>query len=777
LFGAATASAAWTRPAGFAGDTPPAASAAAVSRASQVAPAADSFAPAGVEASASGRSAASPGDPTTGTSTARAGAAGAAWDAGLIDLAISPDPSDEFAPFSPPRATSLGSGGGGALPGRGGSPVIASPPILAPAPPPVPAFNGPAPGFGWSGGLTAAPQRGTAPAPTPPTAPAQQEGGSVTGFARQISLGGTTTLAPPVMGLPGGSDAPIFPTDPGGDASGGSDGNSPPAGQAPTAAGAIVAASNPDLVTSFDGLNSYQQRFANNGNQLNVVPPDQGLAVGNGDVLEVVNCVLQVYNTSGQPLTGVEDLNTFFGYPAQINRTTGARGPEVTDPSAYFDQPTQHWFVDVLTFDTNPKTGAFTGTDHIDIAVSQTADPTGGWNIYRLPIQDDGTQGTPNHDSGGYNGPFLGDYPHIGADANGIYITTNEFELAAPGAFRAAQVYAFPKSALASGAATVPVVQFDTIDANLSGYPGFTLIPSLTPGSSYAGGHGGTEFFLSSSDAPFRNASGSDNVLGLWSMTNTQSLNGPNPSPSLSYSLLNVNTYTLTPASAVNQKAGDFPLGELLNNPADSKAVIGTTDPYAPEVESTLENMDTRMTQVTYANGKLWGALDTAVNVGGQVQAGVEWFVINPNAGGSGRVDNQGYLALAGNNLIFPAIAVTPSGKGVMGFSVAGNDYYPSAAYATIDARNGVGDIHIAANGVGPEDEFADYKFFRGGQTSPRFGDYGAAVADGNTIWVGNEYIANAGTLAQYMADPTLGGARGVYTNWDTRLTQVQVQG
>ena len=48
-------------------------------------------------------------------------------------------------------------------------------------------------------------------------------------------------------------------------------------------------------------------------------------------------------------------------------------------------------------------------------------------------------------------------------------------------------------------------------------------------------------------------------------------------------------------------------------------------------------------------------------------------------------------------------------------------------------------------------------------------------MADGNTIWVANEYIANTGTLAQYMADPTLGGTRARETNWDTRLSQVKV--
>jgi hypothetical protein len=76
-----------------------------------------------------------------------------------------------------------------------------------------------------------------------------------------------------------------------------------------------------------------QQRTANNGNQFSVEPPDQGLAVGNGDVLEVVNDVLPVYDSSGNPLSGVVDLNTFYGYePAVVRGTNPVFGPSITDP-------------------------------------------------------------------------------------------------------------------------------------------------------------------------------------------------------------------------------------------------------------------------------------------------------------------------------------------------------------------------------------------------------------------------------------------------------------
>ena len=39
------------------------------------------------------------------------------------------------------------------------------------------------------------------------------------------------------------------------------------------------------------------------------------------------------------------------------------------------------------------------------------------------------------------------------------------------------------------------------------------------------------------------------------------------------------------------------------------------------------------MQQVMYANGKLWGALDSAVTVGGENRAGVAYYVLNPIVG------------------------------------------------------------------------------------------------------------------------------------------------
>jgi hypothetical protein len=551
------------------------------------------------------------------------------------------------------------------------------------------------------------------------------------------------------------------------------------------------AKSNPELNLSFDGLRHRDQRLANGGNQFSLEPPDQGLCVGNGFVMETINDVLRVYSTSGSPLIKVTDLNTFYGYPAAINRTTFVRGPFVTDPSCYFDQPTQRWFHVVLTLDSFPN-GAFKGSNHLDLAVSQTSNPTGSWTIYRIPVQDDGTDGTPNH--GCSPGPgsakatnpnaCLGDYPHIGADANGFYITTNEYSLFGP-EFKAAQLYAFSKSALASNAASVAVTQFDTTGL-VNGNPGFTVWPASTPGTAYETGAGGTEYFLSSDAADEANGHGVSTDLIVWALTNTQSLSTASPALSLSNSVLTVNPYAIPPKA--DQKAGDIPLGDCINDTTTSTPFgpgcwrfFFAKEPAHNEVESHLDSNDTRMQQVVFANGKLWGALDTALTLNGVNKAGIEWFIVKPSvssAGVTGAIAKQGYLGLANNNLTYPAIGVTNSGRGVMAFTVVGADNYPSPGYAAIDASVGTGDIHVIVSGAGPDDGFTSYKAFVGSPPRTRWGDYGAAVADGNSIWIASEYIGPAGatpcTFSEYLSTGfSCNGTRTSLGNWYTRISNL----
>jgi hypothetical protein len=589
------------------------------------------------------------------------------------------------------------------------------------------------------------------------------------------------------------------------------------------------AKSNPKFNFGFEGLNFYQQRYSRGGNQFSVEPPDQGMCAGNGYVVEAVNDVLNVFDTGGHSVlpdntatnivagfprnvNHAVDLNSFYGYAPAINRSTGIRGQFVTDPSCLYDAATQRFFVVVLTLETVPTTGAFTTVNHLDIAVSQTSNPAGSWNIYCVNVTNDGSN------IGGTNpGPYLGDYPHIGADANGFYITTNAYPWCCNG-FSGAQIYALPKAQLAAGASSVSVQHIDTSgmvnapsDAG-STQPGFTLWPAQSPGTQFNFADNGTEYFLSSNAAdeaqhPVSGTAGSrtSTQLIVWTLKNTASLNTASPAVSLSNNILAVGRYGVPPKQ---QQPGSgaapttaVPQGYCLNN-TTTRTIAGKkgcwrllvgSDAHAagPEVVASPDSNDTRMQQVMYANGQLWGALDTALNPdGGPQRAGIAWYVVNP---ATPKVVLSGYLGASGHDFTYPAIGVTASGRGVMAFTDTGDSTYPSAAYAPIDALAGVGAWADVPGGLGAaaDDGFSGYKQ----QNFPdpirsRWGDYGAAAVDGNSVWIASEYIARTcgytdwggpfftggtgdnllGTCAGASHGP---GPRTALANWSTRISEL----
>lgn len=541
-------------------------------------------------------------------------------------------------------------------------------------------------------------------------------------------------------------------------------------------------AQNPRLGASFDGLNFFDQRFANGGNQFSVEPPDQGLCIGNGKVVEIVNSVYQVFDEHGHALTNPIDINTLFGYPAAIDRTLGVIGPDVFDPSCLYDQQTNTFFVLASTLDSLGD-GTLTGTSHVDILVG--SDPTKAYTRYSIDTTND-AQCTLD----GVNpGPCFPDYPHMGADANGIYITTNVFDFFGP-FFDGVNIYALPKAALASTPATVTATLVGTNGAGPSDDGGqfFTAIPAVSPGADqFATAGNGTEYFVSSR-AIFTNE-GTSSSLNVIRLSNTKSL-ATTPNLQLSSSTVGVDEYGV-PAPPT-QKKGQTPLadceGSDMKIPAFKIPCWQAVDPtfgFGAKTklqENVLDGNDSRVGGVSYAAGKLWADLGSAATDSHNNPVdGVAWFVVDPGAS-QPHLLNQGMLVKDGTNLTYPSLAATSKGSAAMGFTIVGQPDFPSAGYAGLDARHGTGDVQYAAPGVGPQDGFTEYQpFFSDGSPRPRWGDYGAAVADGNSIWVASEYIGQSCNLRDYVkpspsnasAFGTCGDTRGVLGNWDTRISQL----
>jgi hypothetical protein len=504
--------------------------------------------------------------------------------------------------------------------------------------------------------------------------------------------------------------------------------------RAPVAPLAAAAAPTPSF-RGFTGLTHLEQRTARNGNQFSTEPPDQGLAVGSGFVLEAINSALNVYDTNGvQLLPRPIALSEFFGLPPGINRTTGVFGVFPGDVSCLFDPETQRWFV-VAWAQLNTATDVPLQQSRLYLAVSQTSDPTGAYLIYTLntTLAKDPDQG----------GPRIPDFPHFAVDHNGLYISINEFGINPDGSFDGfidAAILAISKQDLidGSGGSFPRVVRFPLPFS--SGFE-FTVFPAYTPpGGGPLLANGGTQFFVSSH---FVNTT--EHTMAVWALTNTSSLNSANPNLNLRAVVVETQPFHF-PTTAAVQKKGFHPLGESLGEPVEK-----------------LDPGDIRIISATYSSGRLWSTLTSQMlDTQGVPRFVSEYFAFNPNINGAfftASLVTQGVVAKSGANLLYPAIAVNAQQKGGIVFTLVGPTDNPSAAFVPVN-NTSVGAIQIARAGNEPDDGFSGYPEF-GGNGVARWGDYSAAAIDADGVtWMATEYTPDI--------------ARTVNANWCTYVIRLE---
>ena len=511
-------------------------------------------------------------------------------------------------------------------------------------------------------------------------------------------------------------------------------------------------------VFGFAGLTQREQRLAAHGNQFSLEPPDQALCAGNGFVVEAVNNAIAVYDTNGNRLAGPTALSELFGFAPEIDRTTGIVGPFVSDPKCAYDRETGRWFLTELAQDNGNNAGA-TGRNYNVIAVSQSSDPRGGFLTFTYDVTDDGLNGTPDHGQADHafvcapaTGGCFGDQPLLGVDKYGVYQSTNEFG----NGFNGAQIYAISKQGLIAAADGDPSpivgVAFDAgaLPTPENACCWYSVQPAI--GSSREDredGEGsserGVEYFLSALQFGSPDAYALlDNRIAVWALSNTRSLMSDSPDLGLSFKVIASQTYGQPNPAA--QKPGPTPFATL----------IGLGEPEAP-----LNTNDDRMNQVVYANGLLYGAVNTIIGDGSRT--GIAWFAVKPtlhHGAVSGKVEEQGYVAVDGESVFFPSVAVNDDGEGLIAFALAGPDYFPSAAFLKIGGDDNSA-VRIAANGTAPEDGFTCYKSQDAQDRGVcRWGDYSAATSDGRNIWWATEYIPNL--------------PRRVNSNWGTWVGKIK---
>ncbi len=498
--------------------------------------------------------------------------------------------------------------------------------------------------------------------------------------------------------------------------------------------------------TGGDGITGTEVRYASpDGARWNfsVEPPDMGLCVGNGYVVQAVNGAVQVSDTKGNELTGVTPLNAFIGWEPYY-----PDGPGVGDPRCQYDPQTHRFFMSWYVM------GGVTVDLGTLIMVSNSSNPLGTWSVYELPDGGDLTLA-------GCTVSCFPDYPQLGVDGNAVWITNNEFDFGqSPSPYAGVTVWGISKQALVRGTginARIWGLGYSA-DTYTSLPVAFTVQPAVTPSGAYDRTAGGTQYFLSTGDM----SGTSDNVVNVWAVTNTSAIVSGHGRPIMSAVRLTGQQYacncaTTSPAGGAIQKDGVHPLG-----------TDGISDSIAPgQPLNRLDTNDDRMHQVVYSDGLLWGAAGTVANVKGSTigaTMAVAWWTVRASVSRNGtlsaRINSQGYIGAKDAYLWFPAVAVSGGNHGYLAMAFSGPNNYPSVAYAQFGSRASDTTVHIAAAGIAPSDGFSGYaEASRNG--TQRWGDYNAAATDEHgRIWFSSEYIGQDGLLPD----------RAALINWGTYI-------
>ena len=191
----------------------------------------------------------------------------------------------------------------------------------------------------------------------------------------------------------------------------------------------------PNTGTNFTGLG-----------QNGWIPYDAAVAVGPNHIVEMTNSQWAVYTKAGVQVS-ITGFDTWWG--------TTAGTP--FDPKCFYDPTANRFVIMAVSVDSTQSFYHF--------SVSQTSDPTGAWFNYMLNARLDGTTVSAN----------WADFPNLGYDDNAVYLTSNQFSLAAD-LFQYVKLRVFSKAQMYAG---LPLTFTDFIDMrNSDNTKAFTLQPA-----------------------------------------------------------------------------------------------------------------------------------------------------------------------------------------------------------------------------------------------------------------------------------------------------------
>jgi hypothetical protein len=174
------------------------------------------------------------------------------------------------------------------------------------------------------------------------------------------------------------------------------------------------------------------------GYPINYIPPDTSGAAGDTQYVQIVNAVYAVLDktnghfckssSGGAVCDGASTgyffkLSGIFKAAANFDHTNPCAKRDDGDPVVVFDRMAHRWILSQFAIPTG-------GPYYHCVAVSQTSDATGGYNVYA------------------FKQPSFPDYPKMGVWPDGYYATFNMFN---GGAFKGARVCVYERAQMLSG--------------------------------------------------------------------------------------------------------------------------------------------------------------------------------------------------------------------------------------------------------------------------------------------------------------------------------------
>ncbi len=420
---------------------------------------------------------------------------------------------------------------------------------------------------------------------------------------------------------------------------------------------------------NFDGLGNGIAGFT-----VNSAPPDTHGAVGSTQYVQIVNgSSFAVYNkATGALVMGPASTQSLFaGFGGKCQTANDG------DPIVNFDAAAQRWVI--TQFAVTPTAAPFFEC----VAVSQTADATGGYNRYAFSYND------------------FPDYPKFAVHPDAYYFTFNVFN-AALTAFVGTRACAYNRAAMLTGAAATQ--QCFTLPATSD----FSLLPSDPDGSSPV-------------------AAGSPNyLLGLRNGTNNQlslykfKANFANPA------LTTFTGPTLIPVAAYTELCSAT--GTCVRQPSPGTNLDGLGD-----------RMMSRLSYRMYPDGR------ESLVANHSISTGVRWYEIRNPGAAAPVIFQQGTYAPTTATRWMGAMAQDKNGNFLLGYSISKRtttSIRPSinvAARAPTDAAGTLGVENRIITGTGVQtgglSRWGDYSSMT------------VDPVDNCTFWFTSEYLKANGSF------------------------------